>query len=221
MKIITAFDYLKFERKITAETIRKFHLAWCDSNGEIYIDSDFQGQLPSLDKRFYNSTLFPLFSLHNDIIGVSCRPLAHSAQKYLNTSYNKAQNLYSLNITWQECLKEQSVYVVEGNFSLLVPWQNGVKNIVAMLGSNLSLTQIALLNRFVKKVIFVSDKDKAGERFIEKMRVSTKQKFYDSDIEFYFKDLPQGSDPDDYFTKLGGTLESFKALPEKELNYGR
>jgi DNA primase len=221
--ILPGFKYLVENRKLTEQTIRTFNLGYHTAEGETYIGAEFTGTLPTLPATMRNSTIFPIIDTYGTCVAVSARSLDSkpNTPKYINTVFEKAKNLYGINVTWRDMLREQSVYVVEGNFSLLVPWQNGVKNIVAMLGSNLSLTQIALLNRFVKKVVFVSDKDKAGERFIEKMRLATKQKFYDSDIEFFYKDLSQGSDPDDYFTKLGGTLEEFKALPEKELNYGR
>ena len=45
---------------------------------------------------------------------------------------------------YKELLKEQSVYVVEGNLSMLTPWQHNIKNIIALLGSNISHTQICL-----------------------------------------------------------------------------
>jgi DNA primase len=213
--MITAFDYLKFERKLTDETIRKFHLAWCDSTGEIYIDADYQGQLPKLDKRFYHSTMFPIQSVYGDTVAVSCRPLGPSPTKYINTNYEKADHLYGLFQNYKEILKAQKVYVAEGNLSMITPWQCGLKNVVALLGINISYTQLCLLNRFAKQVCFMVDADKAGDNFIEKMRQQIPSRFYDTDMKFSFVQLPPKQDPDSYFQTH--SLEEFLDIPEQEL----
>lgn len=215
--VLPAYKYLLEERKLNEDTIRSFHLGYCAQDGEVYIDADFQGQLPPLDKRFYHSTMFPIQSVYGDTIAVSCRPLIAKpdSPKYINSSYEKADHLYALAQTWHKCLKEKAVYVVEGNISLLQMWQAGIKNCVAMLGSNLSTTQVCLLNRFVTKIVMVPDSDKAGMNVIEKLRKNIPQKMYDSDIQFFYVQLPQGTDPDDYFK--AHTKQEFLALPEQEL----
>jgi DNA primase len=217
MKITTAFDYLKFERHLTDETIRKFHLAWCDPNKEVYVDADFTGVIPPLPDTFKNSSLFFIYNIYNEIIGVSCRPLVakFNSPKYINTSYNKAENLFLLNFTYKDILKTQKVDVAEGNLSAITPWQHGLKNVVALLGINISHTQLCLLNRFAKQVVFMVDADKAGENFIEKMRQQIPDRFYDTDMKFSFVAFPKGQDPDSYFQDH--TLEDFLALPEQEL----
>lgn len=216
-RVLPAYSYLMNERKINEETILKFHLGYVAPDGETYIDADFLDKLPVLDKRFYHSTMFPIFDLYNNIIGVSCRPLVQKigSPKYLNTSYEKSEHLYGLSETWKDCLKEQTVYIVEGNLSLLTSYQAGIKNCVAMLGSKLSLHQVCLLSRFVKKIILVPDADKAGQKLIEKMQENIPTKLYDSDVKFTYVELPAGQDPDDYFKVH--SMQDFLGLGEQEL----
>lgn len=216
---LPAYKYLIETRKLNEETINKFHLGYYSANGETYIGADFEKALPTLDRRFNHSTLFPIFDLYGECIAVSARPLGPTKTKYLNTSYEKADHLYGLNVTWKECLKHQTVYVVEGNLSLLTPWQHGIRNIVALLGSKISHTQLCLLSRFVKKVVFCSDGDLAGSNLITKIKESIPTKFYDSDLQLYYVQLPDKMDPDDYIKQFG--KESFLSLPEQELKYGR
>jgi DNA primase len=204
------------ERLLSEEVILKFHLGYVDHAGEVYVDADFRGKLPSLDKRFYHSTMFPIFSAYGECIAVSCRPLGPSPTKYINTTYEKADHLYGLSETWRDCLKEKFVYVVEGNVSLLQMWQAGIKNCVAMLGSNLSARQVALLNRYVTKIIMVPDSDKAGMNVIEKLKKNIPQKLYDSDIQFTYVQLPAGQDPDDFFKVH--TKQDFLDIPRMELS---
>lgn len=215
--ILKGFDYLVNTRKITESTIRTFGLAYCDSQGEIYMPADFTGTLPKLDNRFYDSVIFPVEDLFGQVIGVSSRSLVSKSNspKYLNTTYEKANHLYGLSKVYKDCLKEQVVYVVEGNIDVLQCWQAGLKNVVGMLGSNFSFFQLCLLQRFVKKVVFMSDNDKAGEKFLEKIHKLASTKWYDSDLSFFSIQFPNGiKDPDEFFRQY--TLEEFKALPEKE-----
>jgi DNA primase len=215
-KVIPAFKYLIDERKLTEETIRAFNLGYVAPNGDIYVGAEFTDKIPLLDKRFYNSSLFPIFDLYGKCIAASVRPLGPSKTKYINTEYEKKEHLYGLSVTWPECLKTQTVYVVEGNISLLQMYQAGINNCVGMLGSRLSQIQVCLLNRFVKKIVMVPDSDKAGRKFIEKMQDEIiPTKLYDSDIKFTYIELPNGNDPDDYFKSH--TKEDFLSLGEQEL----
>lgn len=214
-QILPSNRYLIQERKLSEETILKFHLGYLDPQGEVYIDADFKGILPVLPQTMRHSTIFPIYDLYSQIVSVSARPLGSSKGKYINTSYEKANHLYGLFQNYQEILRAQKVYVVEGNLSMLTPWQHGLKNIVALLGSNISSTQLCLLNRFAKQVVFCPDADYAGTNFIEKMKNNLPKKFYDSDLRFSFIQLPPKQDPDNYFQEH--TLEDFLSLKEEEL----
>lgn len=214
--ILPSNKYLISERKLTEEIILRFHLGYVDHCGEIYVDADYQGQLPQLDKRFYHSTLFPIQDAYGLTVAVSCRPLNPSPTKYINSNYDKAKHLYGLSVSWPDCLKEKCVYVVEGNISFLQMYQVGIKNCVAMLGSNLSTFQVALLNRYVTKIVMVPDSDKAGMNIIEKIKKNLPTKLYDSDVQFTYVQLPQGNDPDDFFKTH--TKQEFLNIPEQELS---
>jgi DNA primase len=212
--VLPSNRYLINERKLKEETLLAWHLGYCDSQGEVYEDADFSGPLPVLPQTMRHSTLFPIYDLYGQVIAVSARPLGPSKVKYINTSYEKADHLYGLFQNYKEILKTQKVYVVEGNLSMLTPWQAGIKNIVALLGSNISHTQLCLISRFAKSVCFVPDGDKAGDNFIAKMKQNIPSKFYDADLKFSFIQLPPKTDPDDYVKKFG----SFLSIPEQELS---
>jgi DNA primase len=213
---LPAYKYLIEQRKLNEETIRKFSLGYIAQDGEVYIGADFSGKLPVLDKRFYHSTLFPIFDLYGTCVAVSARPLGPTQTKYINTSYEKSEHLYGLSVTVATCLEKQTVYVVEGNISLLQMYQAGIKNCVAMLGSKLSVRQVCLLNRFVKKVVLVPDADKAGRNLVEKMKNDIiPTKLYDADVKFTYIELPDGQDPDDYFKTH--SMQDFLSLAEQEL----
>ena len=213
--VLPAFKYLLESRKITEDTIRAFNLGYISKEGSVYVGAEFTGTLPTFDKRFHYSTMFPVFDVYGSCIALSVRPLGPTQTKYINTVYEKSEHLYGLSVTWRECLKEQKVYVVEGNVSLLQMYQAGIKNCVAMLGSKLSSRQVSLLSRFVKKIVLVPDADKAGLKLIRKMKENIPTKLYDADIQFTYVQLPAGQDPDDYFRS--NSKQDFLSIPEEEL----
>src|SRR5579863_7495082 len=139
---LPAYKYLIEQRKINEDTIRAFHLGYIAQEGDTYVGANFPGKLPLMDKRFNHSTMFPIFDLYGTCIAVSARPLGPTQTKYINTSYEKSEHLYGLSVTAASCLQAQTVYVVEGNISLLQMYQVGIKNCVAMLGSKLSTRQV-------------------------------------------------------------------------------
>jgi len=213
--ILSGFKYLVENRKLTEQTIRTFGLSYVDLNGEVYAPADYQGTLPTMDKRFYNSTLFPIQSVYGETVGISCRPLGSSQTKYINSNYDKAKHLYGLFQVYKECLKEKSCYVVEGNIDTLMMYQCGIHNVVGLLGSAFSFTQLCLLSRFVKKLVIVPDGDLAGSKIVERLKKAMDKKFYDSDLEFFHVQLPMGFDPDNYLKKF--SKEDFLSLPENKL----
>jgi len=213
--LIPAYKYLTEQRKLSEHTIRTFNLGYVNPEGIVYVGAEFNDIIPTMDKRFFNSTMFPIFDLYGSCIGVSVRPLTQSQTKYINTVYEKSEHLYGLSVTKAACLQEQKVYVVEGNVSMLQMYQAGIENCVAMLGSKLSVRQVCLLSRFVKKIILVPDSDKAGIKFVTKMKENIPIKLYDADVQFTYVQLPVGQDPDDYMRN--NTKEQFLALPELDL----
>lgn len=200
MKNLPGIQYLLESRGLTEDTIRTFSLGYCDSFGITYVDADFTGVLPTLDKRFYESSVFPIQDLYGRVIGVSVRPLKQTpnSPKYINTVYDKACHLYGLHVTWKECLAQKKVYVVEGNLDTLMMYQSGIRNVVGMLGSNFTPTQLCLLSRFVNEIVLVPDGDKAGINFFNRMQKNLTKKFQNFDVQFKTISLPIGYDPDKF-----------------------
>jgi DNA primase len=198
--------YLINERHLTEETVKTFHLAYKSLEGHLYCDSDFPAGTLDLDPRFNGRVWFPIFDMYNNLIGISARILIQRATdpKYINTVYPKANHLFGLNVSWKECLRTKTAYVVEGNVDMIRLYQAGIKNVVGMLGSNLTETQLCLLSRFVKKVVLVPDGDTAGEKFLDKFtKAIDRKKFSNFDLTFTQVHLPIGYDPDKFVFEKG------------------
>jgi len=156
------------------------------------------GREDSYYDRFRNRVMFPIFDIRSKIIAFGGRVLDESLPKYMNSpetdTYVKGRHLYGLNLAVDEIKSKDYCIVVEGYLDLIIPYHNGVKNIVATLGTALTVEQIRLIKRFTKNVVIIFDADEAGEA------ASLRGLDLLLSEELYVKiaRLPEGLDPDTY-----------------------
>src|SRR5258708_14013643 len=87
----------------------------------------------------------------------------------------------------------------EGCVDLMVPFQMGVRNVVASLGTALTPEQVKLMGRFARKVVVNYDGDRAGVQ-AAKRAIET---ILAEDLEVKVLVLPDNADPDDFIRKYG------------------
>jgi DNA primase len=221
-----AKDYL-LRRGITEPTIKLFKLGYAPDKWDALI-SHFRAKnisLSLLEKaglilskegggyhdRFRNRIIFPIFDIKSQPIGFGARILAQkegSLSKYVNSPetpvYTKGRNLYGLNFTKDAIRQNDLAVVVEGYLDLIIPYQAGLHNIVASLGTALTLEQARLLKRYTHNVVMVYDPDDAGQM----ATLRTLDIFIEEGMDAKVVLLPQGFDPDLFVRKNGG--DAFK-----------
>ena len=153
--------------------------------------------------RFRNRIMFPIFDVNMQIAGFGGRVMDDSLPKYLNSPetlvYNKSRILYGLAFSKNHCRQKEHVYIVEGYFDFLSLYQHGIKNVVASLGTALTIEHVRLLKGYAKKVILVFDSDVAGIN-AAKRSINI---FLNEGIELKILVLPQGRDPDSFIMEFG------------------
>ncbi len=117
--------------------------------------------------KFRFRLVFPIFDYLGRVCAFGGRSLSdHQNPKYLNSPesliYNKSKILYGLSFAKNEIKALDSVVLVEGYFDVVLPYQEGIKNIVASSGTALTSDQVKLLSRFTKNIITAFDFDEAG-----------------------------------------------------------
>ncbi|MFH1777750.1 MAG: DNA primase [Candidatus Omnitrophota bacterium] len=126
-----------------------------------------QGKLDGFYDRFRDRIIFPIFDIQGKIIAFGGRVLDDRLPKYINSPdtiiYRKSRNLYGLNKTKDYINREDYVVIVEGYLDLLTSYQNGIRNIVASLGTALTHEQVRILKRYTHNVVMIYDADEAGE----------------------------------------------------------
>ena len=214
-------DYLK-QRGITEETSQTFKLGFAPDSWEalsthLRQKGATQEQLEksglvvkkeeggSYD-RFRGRLIFPVFDAQGKPVAFGGRTLDPEGEpKYLNSpetaAYTKGRHLYGLNLTRDEIRRQGFAILVEGYLDLIVPYQFGVRNVVASLGTALTPEQVKLIGRFARKVVVNYDGDRAGVQ-AAKRAIET---ILAEDIEVKVLVLPDNADPDDFIRKNGVT----------------
>ena len=166
--------------------------------------------------RFRNRIIFPIVDIRNRVLGFGGRVLDASLPKYINSPetaiYSKGRNLYGLNASKEAIKREGSALIVEGYLDFAVPYQAGIQNIIATLGTALTVDQVKLLKRFTGTVVMVYDPDEAGEA----ASIRNLDIFISEEINVYIAELAAGYDPDSFIRKFG--VDDFLSVVKKSKN---
>jgi len=176
-----ALQYLQ-NRGLYLNVIRKFNIQFCQRG--LYKDR----------------LIIPIF-YERKCVGFIARDITDQAEsKYLLPSeFKKSKYLFNIDTI----NSNKPVWLVEGVFDVLKLFQFGLRNVVAVFGSEVSDTQVALLLRKnVREVVLCFDSDQAGTKvmknFIRK---------YNQFFKVCVTQLPDLKDPGDL-----STIDEFKKL---------
>src|SRR5205807_4133503 len=176
---VSVRQYLK-QRGITEETSQTFQLGFAPDSwealsthlrqkGATQEQLEKSGLVVKKDEggsydRFRGRLMFRVIDPQGRPVAFGGRILDPEGEpKYLNspetTAYTKGRHLYGLNLTRDEIRRQGFAILVEGYLDLIVPYQIGVRNVVASLGTALTPEQVKLIARFARKVVVNYDGD--------------------------------------------------------------
>ena len=220
-----AKEYLQ-ARGICLETAQKFKLGFAPEGWENLISflRSKNINLSSMEKaglvvakergqgfydRFRNRIIFPIFDIRSRCIGFGARAMENdTTAKYINSPetpvYVKGEHLYGFHLSKGAVAKEDCVVVVEGYMDFLTPFQEGFENIVASLGTALTVEQIRLIRRYTENVVMLFDADNAGELAM----LRSLDLLIEEGMNVKVVSLEEGEDPDSFVHEAG--IEKFK-----------
>ncbi|SHI37104.1 DNA primase [Clostridium cavendishii DSM 21758] len=206
-------------RGITEGTLKKFGLGYSLDNWhgllnylrkKGYRDDIIQeaglaikSEKGSIYDRFRNRVMFPVFDLRGKVIGFGGRVLDDSKPKYLNSPetlvFQKGTNLYGLNFAIKSNIQDRCLVVVEGYMDCISLHQYGITNVVASLGTALTINQARLIKRYADRVVISYDADLAGQiATLRGLEILT-----NAGLEVRVLTVPQGKDPDEFIRSNG------------------
>ena len=152
--------------------------------------------------RFRDRIIFPIYSDKGKIIGFGGRVIdPESTPKYYNSPetplFQKSYELYGLLSARKPIREKAYVLVVEGYMDVVGLAQNGIKNVVATLGTATTAFHIKKLMRYTQEIIFCFDGDTAGKAAAWRAMNNALISVTDT-VQLKFLFLPDGQDPDSF-----------------------
>lgn len=160
--------------------------------------------------RFRHRVMFPVWDARGRVIGFGGRLMEKAGPadpKYMNSPetelYVKGRILYGWHLASSQIRKKDFCIVVEGYMDLVTPYQHGIRNIVASMGTSLTHEQVRLIRRLTRHVVIVYDGDYAGEM----ASLRGLDLFLEAEMRVKVAALPAGFDPDSLIREKG--IEAF------------
>ena len=153
---------------------------------------------------FVNRIMFPLWNIEGKIIGYSGRIYRNEdTSKYINTKetiiFKKGLNLYNYHRAKNIVRSSGNVIIMEGFMDVIRAYSVGIKNVVATMGTALTIEQANLIKKLSHNVILCFDGDKAGN----KATFACGNELYNIGINPKVVRLESNLDPDEYIIKYG------------------
>lgn len=230
-----ARDYLK-ARGLGEEVIKRFWLGYAPPGWDNLLRAAGGKSIPpevllraglilsregggSYYDRFRDRIVFPIFTPGGRVVGFGGRVSedVSGQPKYINSPetpiYSKGKTLYGLPQSRDAIRNSKKAILVEGYTDLLSLFQAGFENVVATLGTALTLDQARLLARYADEALLVYDADPAGV----KAALRGAGVLLEAGLDVKVAPLPLGTDPDNFVRREG--KERFLNLLDGALSF--
>ena len=168
---------------------------------------------------FVNRIIFPIHNLDGQVVGFTGRIYNNekNAAKYFNSReskiFKKGDILFNYHRAKDSIRLEKKVIVVEGNMDAIRVFINGVKNVVALMGTAMTAEQVAILKKLRCEVVLMLDNDSAGELATYNVGNMLEK----ANIPLSVVRLSGEKDPDEYVIKNG--IDALKDNIEHRINF--
>ena len=222
-----ARDYIR-SRGIKEETAKLFRLGYAPDSWDA-LTNHLRGRGATTDDihnsglavikdtggfydRFRARIIFPITDSQGRVIAFGGRVMGEGEPKYLNSPetalYTKGRNLFALGHARNEIRHLGFAILVEGYLDCMIPFQEGVHNMVASLGTALTDSQVRLLRRYMDgpQIVVNFDPDSAGQTAtMRSIDVLLAEGFKVNILA-----MPTNQDPDEFVRAHG--VERFREL---------
>ena len=224
-------DYLK-NRGITKESAMNFNLGYNPKGKELYdhlISNEIESKniidfgLASENSKgeiidfFSERLIFPIIESQGNVLGFGGRILSDKNPKYVNTKKNllfdKGSVLYGLDQASENIRDEDECVLVEGYTDVITAHQFGFKNVIASMGTAITIYQANKIADISNSVVIALDSDQAGTEATlnaldkswgvfksnnKELPAGITNKAIKKNFVLRIVTLPENSDPDDY-----------------------
>ncbi|HEY9624169.1 MAG TPA: DNA primase [Crinalium sp.] len=217
-----ALTYLTMKRRLSDETIQQFQMGYAPAGWQTlygYLVDQKRFPVELVEKaglivprqggggyydRFRDRLMIPIHDLQGRVIGFGGRTLSDEQPKYLNSPetelFDKGKTLFALDKARAAIAKQDRAVVVEGYFDAIALHAAGLGNVVASLGTALSLHQVRQLLRYTesKQIVLNFDADAAGAQAAQRAIGEVADLAYQGEVQLRVLNIPDGKDPDEF-----------------------
>ncbi len=234
-----ALDYL-IKRKLNIETIKEFEIGFSYPDAkqlykylELKIEKNSNYSHVNIEKlnhftntidNFRNRIMIPIYQ-NRQLVAFAGRSIGEDKIKYLNSQsgniFNKSDVLYNFDRAIKHAINKDLI-IVEGYFDVVRAYQNGIKNVVAIMGLNISQKQIETLKaNKIENIYLALDNDKAGDDgklligemlYINKFKIKVINYGEANDLDVFFN-----ANNNQQFIELVNNSQDFKMFQIKHL----
>ncbi len=229
-----ALQYLEQVRKLRQDTIQQFGLGYAPAGWETlyrYLVEDKRYPVQLVEKAglikprkegggyydvFRDRLIIPIHDVLGRVIAFGGRSLGDEQPKYLNSPetevFFKGKTLFALDKAKAAISQMNQAVVVEGYFDAIALHAAGINNVVASLGTALSIEQVRQILRYTesKQLVLNFDADKAGTNAAERAIGEIAELAYKGEVQLKILNLPDGKDADEYLQ--GRNPEDYREL---------
>jgi hypothetical protein len=169
--ILESNSKIKVKGKHTREQVRSRLTFPC----KYYLDRGYSddtldhfdvGLCENPKSEMYNRAVFPVYDEEDKfMVGCVGRTVCGDVRKWINKKgFNKASFLYNYGKALQEISRTSTIILVEGQGDVMRLYEAGIKNAVGIFGSNVSDSQVFLLQKSgAFNIVIMTDNDSAGD----------------------------------------------------------
>jgi len=230
-EIRAAISYLH-KRHIKESTIKTNLIGYCSNNQPIPDEicfygkdkSSFDGKGSGYAYFIKGKIIVPIYSEFGRLEGFATRkPSFEPNNTWWNISkpFHKGNHLFLLDSARKFIYEKNKIYIVEGYMDALYLAQEGLDNVVSLMGTQLTARKVALIARYCNNICVCLDVDEnqAGQKAQDKA-IYTLKKFDFHESISVIDNIPVGEDPDEFVAKngLGKFLSMERHLTEGEIS---
>lgn len=175
---------------ITGEALFDAGLVKRNAQGNLY--DTFRGRI-----------MFPIHDRRGQVIGFGARAMGDAQPKYLNSPdgvlFHKGRELYGLHLALESSRAAGRLLLVEGYTDVMHCHQAGLGEVVAALGTSLTVENARHLRNFRVPIYLLYDGDEAGLRAAERAADICLEEKVEASVAL----LPPGQDPADLVGREG------------------
>jgi DNA primase len=156
---------------------------------------------------FRNRLIIPLLDEHSRVVGFSGRAITpEDSPKYLHSAeteiFQKGRYLFGMHRAVEAIAKAEQVIFTEGQFDVIAMHRAGVKNVVASMGTSLSIGHIrqAIRHTTSKRFLLLFDSDKAGQGAVGRVLTEASPLIQAGQVSVSVLTLA-GKDPDEFLSQ--------------------